>query len=171
MWWGRRRYGKRIVARCPMRWRFTTRSWMDWWGRRLGDSRLGVGHGDLGPWNIMAVDEKPTGFIDWETAGPIDPIWSSPRSRGSMLTSTMTMLRNGSGSAMPRPGPPSRVCRQDGRIRRSQIARTHRAAGTFPFVDVTRSMGLKRHPCMEDVVLVANEERFGAATHRASGRM
>lgn len=23
----------------------------------------------------MAVDGMPTGFIDWETAGPIDPVW------------------------------------------------------------------------------------------------
>ncbi len=49
--------------------------WMDWSGRHLGDPTLGIGHGDLGPWNIMAVDNLPTGFIDWDTAGPIDPVW------------------------------------------------------------------------------------------------
>jgi len=49
--------------------------WMDWFGRDLGDSTRGFGHGDLGPWNIMAIDGVPCGFIDWDTAGPIDPVW------------------------------------------------------------------------------------------------
>ncbi len=49
--------------------------WNDWFGRRLGDPRRGFGHGDLGPWNIMAVDGEPCGFIDWDTAGPMDPIY------------------------------------------------------------------------------------------------
>ncbi|MEM9203139.1 MAG: phosphotransferase [Actinomycetota bacterium] len=49
--------------------------WMDWWGRSLGDSNRGFGHGDLGPWNVMAVDGIPTGFIDWDTSGPYDPTW------------------------------------------------------------------------------------------------
>jgi hypothetical protein len=30
------------------------------------------GHGDLGPWNIVARQGLPVGFIDWEFAGPID---------------------------------------------------------------------------------------------------
>lgn len=30
-----------------------------------------VGHGDLGPWNIVAKDGLPVGFIDWELAGPV----------------------------------------------------------------------------------------------------
>ena len=50
-------------------------SWMQWLGRELGDTALGFGHGDLGPWNVMAVDGMPSGFIDWDTAGPIDPTW------------------------------------------------------------------------------------------------
>jgi len=41
----------------------------------MGNSQAGFGHGDLGPWNIMAVDGLPVGFIDWDTAGPMDPIW------------------------------------------------------------------------------------------------
>lgn len=49
--------------------------WKDWFGRRLGDPTRGFGHGDLGPWNIMALDGIPSGFIDWDTAGPLDPIF------------------------------------------------------------------------------------------------
>jgi aminoglycoside phosphotransferase (APT) family kinase protein len=32
-----------------------------------------IGHGDLGPWNIIAREGLPVGFIDWDYAGPIDP--------------------------------------------------------------------------------------------------
>ncbi|MEO1058051.1 MAG: aminoglycoside phosphotransferase family protein [Actinomycetota bacterium] len=49
--------------------------WKDWFGRHLGNSGGGFGHGDLGPWNIMAIDGMPAGFIDWDTAGPMDPIY------------------------------------------------------------------------------------------------
>lgn len=49
--------------------------WKSWFGRDLGDQTAGFGHGDLAPWNIMAVDGTPTGFIDWDTAGPLDPLW------------------------------------------------------------------------------------------------
>jgi hypothetical protein len=34
-----------------------------------------IGHGDLGPWNILARDGKPIAFIDWDSAGPLDPLW------------------------------------------------------------------------------------------------
>ena len=53
----------------------TAAVWQDWWGRGLGDHSRAFGHGDLRPWNIMAIDGTPTGFIDWERAGPVDPIW------------------------------------------------------------------------------------------------
>ncbi len=49
--------------------------WKDWFGRGLGDTSRCFGHGDLGPWNIMAVDGIPTGLIDWDTAGPMDPTY------------------------------------------------------------------------------------------------
>jgi hypothetical protein len=49
--------------------------WKEWFGRSLGDANRGFGHGDLGPWNVMAVDGIPSGFIDWDTAGPMDPIY------------------------------------------------------------------------------------------------
>ena len=59
--------------------------WRPWFARDLGASPkvtspkvIGpkvIGHCDLGPWNILAVDEMPVSFIDWDNAGPIDPIW------------------------------------------------------------------------------------------------
>jgi len=48
--------------------------WKPWHGREVGDPTLGFGHGDLGPWNIMAINGSPVGFIDWDTAGPLDPV-------------------------------------------------------------------------------------------------
>ncbi len=47
--------------------------WKDWYGRHLGDNRRAIGHGDLGPWNIIARDGLPVALVDWDTAGPIDP--------------------------------------------------------------------------------------------------
>jgi len=33
-----------------------------------------VSHGDLGPWNAVYRDGIPVGFIDWDSAGPVDPV-------------------------------------------------------------------------------------------------
>jgi phosphotransferase family enzyme len=33
-----------------------------------------IGHGDLGPWNTVYRDGLPTGFIDWDSAGPVTPL-------------------------------------------------------------------------------------------------
>ena len=49
--------------------------WQDWFGRSLGSPANRYGHGDLGPWNVMAVEGDPVGIIDWDTAGPLDPVW------------------------------------------------------------------------------------------------
>ena len=48
--------------------------WRPWFGRTLGDGPRIIGHGDLGDWNIIAHNHQPTGFIDWEQAGPVDPL-------------------------------------------------------------------------------------------------
>ena len=48
--------------------------WRDWFGRSLGDGPRIIGHCDLGDWNILARDGLPTAFIDWEQAGPVDPL-------------------------------------------------------------------------------------------------
>jgi thiamine kinase-like enzyme len=41
---------------------------------RPGDDRV-IGHGDLGPWNILARDDLPVAIIDWDNAGPVDTTW------------------------------------------------------------------------------------------------
>ncbi len=33
-----------------------------------------VSHGDLGPWNTVYLDQIPVAFIDWDAAGPVDPV-------------------------------------------------------------------------------------------------
>ncbi|SBT68416.1 Phosphotransferase enzyme family protein [Micromonospora sediminicola] len=33
-----------------------------------------VSHGDLGPWNTVYRSGVPVGFIDWDAAGPVDPL-------------------------------------------------------------------------------------------------
>jgi hypothetical protein len=48
--------------------------WRDWFGRSLGDGPRIIGHCDLGDWNIIAQNGRPTGLIDWENAGPVDPL-------------------------------------------------------------------------------------------------
>jgi hypothetical protein len=49
--------------------------WRPWFARTLAGTRPVVGHGDLGPWNVLARDEMPAAFIDWDNAGPVDAIW------------------------------------------------------------------------------------------------
>src|SRR3954454_9102923 len=46
-------------------------SWQPWFTRSAASGGC-YGHGDLGPWNIVARDGLPVGFIDWEFAGPVD---------------------------------------------------------------------------------------------------
>lgn len=49
-------------------------TWRPWFGRSLGDGPRLIGHCDLGDWNILAQHGRPTGLIDWEQAGPVDPL-------------------------------------------------------------------------------------------------
>ena len=48
--------------------------WQPWFGRGLGRAPRVVGHCDTGPWNLVARDGLPVALIDWETAGPVDPL-------------------------------------------------------------------------------------------------
>jgi hypothetical protein len=48
--------------------------WFPWFGRSLGDTPSLIGHCDLGPWNIVARDGQAVALIDWERAGPVDPV-------------------------------------------------------------------------------------------------
>jgi len=49
--------------------------WQPWFARELPGRHPVIGHGDLGPWNILAVDTVPVAFIDWDNAGPVDAVW------------------------------------------------------------------------------------------------
>jgi aminoglycoside phosphotransferase (APT) family kinase protein len=40
----------------------------------MGGERRVIGHCDTGPWNIVARAGHPVGLIDWEVAGPVDPL-------------------------------------------------------------------------------------------------
>jgi hypothetical protein len=48
--------------------------WAPWFGRDLGGRVRVIGHCDAGPWNIVARNKMPTALIDWEYAGPVDPL-------------------------------------------------------------------------------------------------
>jgi len=43
--------------------------------RGLTGGETVIGHGDLGPWNILARGGEPVAFIDWDDAGPMGHIW------------------------------------------------------------------------------------------------
>ena len=45
--------------------------WQPWFTRSSSPGAI-FGHGDLGPWNIVAREGIPVGFIDWEFAGPVE---------------------------------------------------------------------------------------------------
>lgn len=47
--------------------------WRPWFGRQLGRPGA-IGHCDTGAWNIIARDGLPVALIDWEEAGPVDPL-------------------------------------------------------------------------------------------------
>lgn len=47
--------------------------WRPWFGRSLGRPST-IGHCDTGAWNIIARQGVPVALIDWEEAGPVDPL-------------------------------------------------------------------------------------------------
>jgi hypothetical protein len=49
-------------------------AWFAWHGRDLGGPDRVIGHCDQGPWNIVARDGQPVALIDWDFAGPVDPL-------------------------------------------------------------------------------------------------
>jgi hypothetical protein len=48
--------------------------WYPWFGRRLGGPRQVVSHCDVAPWNIIVRHGQAAALIDWERAGPVDPL-------------------------------------------------------------------------------------------------
>jgi hypothetical protein len=49
--------------------------WQHVWLRDFDGHDRVIGHCDTGPWNIIATNGYPQAFIDWELAGPVDPLW------------------------------------------------------------------------------------------------
>ena len=49
--------------------------WRPWFARSLPGRRPVIGHGDLGPWNILARNGEPVAFVDWDNVGPVDALW------------------------------------------------------------------------------------------------
>jgi Phosphotransferase enzyme family len=49
--------------------------WLPWWGRDLGGPPRVVGHCDAAPWNVVRRDGLPVALVDWDTAGPVDPLY------------------------------------------------------------------------------------------------
>lgn len=47
--------------------------WQPWWMHRPGPGSV-IGHCDAGPWHVVVVDGRPAALIDWELAGPVDPL-------------------------------------------------------------------------------------------------
>jgi hypothetical protein len=45
--------------------------WQPWWSRSDAPGTV-AGHGDAGPWHVLARDGVPVALIDWELAGPTD---------------------------------------------------------------------------------------------------
>ncbi|MFE5323064.1 phosphotransferase [Paenibacillus sp. NPDC056579] len=48
--------------------------WKPWFLRDVGESKRVYSHGDIAPWNMVTRDEMPVALIDWEFAGPVDPM-------------------------------------------------------------------------------------------------
>lgn len=48
--------------------------WRSWFGRDLGSRTRVIGHCDAAPWNIVALGGLPVALIDWDFAGPVDPL-------------------------------------------------------------------------------------------------
>lgn len=48
--------------------------WQRWFARDLGGPHRVIGHCDVAPWNIVAREGQPVALIDWEFAGPVDPL-------------------------------------------------------------------------------------------------
>jgi aminoglycoside phosphotransferase len=47
--------------------------WKKWCLREIGKPTV-YSHGDIAPWNVITNGNKIAGLIDWEMAGPIDPM-------------------------------------------------------------------------------------------------
>ena len=49
--------------------------WQPWFARTLPGEHRVIGHGDLGPWNILKRPNERLVLIDWDNAGPVGAPW------------------------------------------------------------------------------------------------
>lgn len=49
--------------------------WRPWFARGLPGVHPVIGHGDLGPWNIVRTPDDRLVLLDWDNAGPVDASW------------------------------------------------------------------------------------------------
>ncbi|MBD2870306.1 phosphotransferase [Paenibacillus arenilitoris] len=49
-------------------------AWKPWFLRGVGGPAVVFGHGDIAPWNMVTEGGMPIALIDWEFAGPVDPM-------------------------------------------------------------------------------------------------
>lgn len=50
-------------------------TWQPWFARALPSDRTVIGHGDLGPWNILKRPDGQLVLLDWDNAGPVGAVW------------------------------------------------------------------------------------------------
>ena len=48
--------------------------WKPWFLRDVGDPARVFSHGDVAPWNMVTRAGMPLCLVDWEYAGPVDPL-------------------------------------------------------------------------------------------------
>lgn len=48
--------------------------WKPWCLRETGYGEKICCHGDIAPWNMLTKNAMPAALIDWEMAGPLDPV-------------------------------------------------------------------------------------------------
>lgn len=53
---------------------FPEDQWKSWCLREIGKNPRIISHGDIAPWNVVTEKGMPKALIDWEYAGPIDPM-------------------------------------------------------------------------------------------------
>nr|WP_255654324.1 phosphotransferase [Cohnella sp. REN36] len=53
--------------------------WKPWFLRELGGPRYVYSHGDVAPWNTVVREGLSFALIDWEFAGPVDPLMELAR--------------------------------------------------------------------------------------------
>ena len=47
--------------------------WQESFLRSAGAGAI-ISHGDVAPWNVIVREERPVALIDWELAGPVEPL-------------------------------------------------------------------------------------------------